>query len=291
MRRLALLLLSVLQLHAAEDPAALVAKLTPTAGWQAPEPARVAVGDDLFDLIDGGAELYHEYGFKRAVSWQLENAARSMIQVELYEMVDAPAAYGVWSLMQTGKYQRGTLGQGSVRFGYYVAFWSGPYFASVTGAQPDAATQAEVDRLANALAAQLPRDGALPTWFAHAPTAGLQSCKYFRGRIGLSNILVREAVGLIGPSEGIVADYEGGQLVVIPCPDRETARLRCAAALDRLKERPTTVRIQATSESFTIPAEGDEGTLVCFDDRAIYVFSGIDNDLRSTIRLRAASAH
>ncbi|HLP01373.1 MAG TPA: DUF6599 family protein [Opitutaceae bacterium] len=276
---------------AAEDPAVLVAKLQPATGWTASEPARTATHDTLFDLIDGGAELYQEYGFVRAVSWQFENAARSTIQIELYEMTDAPAAYGVWSLMQTGNYQRGTLGQGSLRFGYYVAFWSGPYFASVTGAQPDAATQAEVDRLASELAAQLPRNSALPDWFSLAPSAGLSSAKYFRGRIGLSNISVSDAVGLFDAPEGIIADYESGQLVVLPCPDREAGRLRCAAALDRLKERATRNRIRTSASSFTILAEGDEGTLVCFDDRAIYVFSGTDQDLRSAIRMRASAAH
>ena len=161
-------------LGASDAPESLVAKLRLSAGWASSEPARVAVGDGLFELIDGGAELYHEYGFKRAVSWSIANSSGASIQIELYEMNDAAAAYGVWSLMQTGEFARGRLGQGSLRFRYYVAFWSGACFGSVTGAQLDPATQGEVDRLADQLASLLPRDGTLPDWFGRLPSAGLK---------------------------------------------------------------------------------------------------------------------
>ncbi|MBK8476819.1 MAG: hypothetical protein IPL39_11070 [Opitutaceae bacterium] len=77
-------------LRAADGDAllALLARLEPAAGWTAPEPARVAVGDGLFDLIDGGAELYHEFGFRQAASWQLETKPAPVSRSN-YEMADA----------------------------------------------------------------------------------------------------------------------------------------------------------------------------------------------------------
>jgi hypothetical protein len=227
---------------AADAPEALISKLQPAAGWTAPEPARTAAGNGLFELIDGGAELYHEFGFKRAASWSLETAERASIQIELYEMTDAAAAYGVWSLMQTGTYTRGTLGQGSLRFGYYRAFWSGAYFASVTGARSDAATQAEVDRLAAQLAALLPRDGVLPAWFADMPAGTHAQPKYFRGRIGLSNIAAGPAADLVDGSEGLFAEY----------PDRQIVRFHFATkqdAADKLAEAQR--KISATGRNST----------------------------------------
>ena len=248
MRRLATFLIlatACLAASAAEDPAALVAKLAPSAGWSAPEAPRVATHDTLFDLIDGGAELYHEYGFIRAVSWSLACPAGGSIQVELYEMAAAPAAYGVWSLMQTGKFTRGDLGQGSLRFSYYVAFWSGPYFASVTGAQADAATQSEVDRLAAQLATVLPRDGELPAWFTGLPAQNLQKRKYFRGRIGLSNIPLGEVTELFDSHEGLVATYPGCRLLLLHfrTPDEAVAQL--AAAAIRATARPSLTGVEA----------------------------------------------
>ena len=230
----ACLLLAALPLIASEDPATLVTKLAPSAGWAAPDTPRVATHDTLFDLIDGGAELYHEYGFKRAVSWSLAGPAGGSIQVELYEMVDAPAAYGVWSLMQTGKYTCSELGQGSLRTSYYVAFWSGPYFASVTGARSDAATQAEVDRLAAQLAALLPSDGKLPAWFEQLPSTGAREQKYFRGKIGLSNIVAGPAADLVDGSEGLFAEYPDRQVILYHFATEQEA----ARQLDAARSKP-----------------------------------------------------
>ncbi|MFT3831251.1 MAG: hypothetical protein QM691_16255 [Opitutaceae bacterium] len=247
---------------AAEDPATIVAKLAPAAGWSATDPARTATHDTLFDLIDGGAELYQEYGFVRAVSWQFENAARSTIQIELYEMTDAPAAYGVWSLMQTGKYQRGTLGQGSLRFGYYVAFWSGPYFASVTGAQPDAATQAEVDRLASALAALLPREADLTNWPFPKPSFIFETRKFFRGRIGLSNISVPAILDQFETIEGIVVEIWGSTSIQLRFASETEAQRRFNEGL---------TKIRATSALSTLAEEPEKCTGVASDGRRVVI--------------------
>ncbi len=269
MRRLAALVFTLaLVAGAAEDPAAIVARLQPAQGWTAPEPARVAQRDNLFDLIDGGAELYQEYGFVRAVSWQLENTARSSIQIELYEMADAPAAYGVWSLMQTGEFARGTLGQGSLRFGYYVAFWSGPYFATVTGAQTDTATQAEVDRLAASLAALLPRDGVLPGWFAETPAGGREVRKYFRGKIGFSNLTATDAADWFEIGEGLVVDGPGRQDLILNFDSPATARRAAQSALASARKQPGVADLVVSEGGFSARSpKGDRVDVRCSGNR------------------------
>lgn len=255
MRHLAhlLLVLACGAVFAAEDPAALVAKLQPAAGWTATDPARTATSDTLFDLIDGGAELYQEYGVNRVVSWQLENAARSSIQVELYEMTDAPAAFGVWSLMQTGRYTRGEIGQGSIRTSYYIAFWNGPYFATVTGAQPDAITQAEVDRLAGALARELgsPSTTVWPCFRIPQDPHSVTAQKYFRGRIGLSNIKVPVVLDLFAPGEGVVEEYAEGVVVVLKFASETEARQHLAAAEEKVRQDSAWKDLRRETDGFS----------------------------------------
>lgn len=273
--------------RAAETPQALVAKLAPAAGWTPTEPPRIAAGDELFDLIDGGAELYHEYGFKRALSWQLEAADRTSIQVELYEMSDPAAAYGVFSLMQTGKFIRGNLGQGSLRFGYYTVLWSGPYYASVTGAKADAATQAEVDRLAAQLAELLPRDQAEPAWFARLPAADLQERKYFRGRIGLSNIATGPTGELAEAQEGLFATYPGAQLLLLHYPTATAAAEQLARAAQAAARHPEFGKTAVEPDGFTAFADGGpqlRGLAVGTD---VILLSGEEERVRSLeIQLR-----
>ena len=233
----------------ADAPGSIIAKLQPAAGWTAPDFVRTAAGTGLFELIDGGAELYHEFGFKRAAAWSLETAERASIQIELYEMTDAPAAYGVWSIMQTGQFTRGTLGQGSLRFGYYVAFWSGSYFASVTGARADVTTQAEVDRVAAQLTALLPSDGTLPGWFDRLPSAGMVTRKYFRGKIALSNIETGHAAELVDGSEGILAEYADRRVVIFHFGSAQEAAQKLAEAQQKA---------QAAKQPFSIEQSGTD---------------------------------
>lgn len=247
------ILLSHTALLAGDAPEALVARLRLSEGWISSEPARVAAGDGLFQLIDGGAEVYHEYGFNRAVSWSIENSSGASIQIELYEMNDAAAAFGVWSLMQTGNYTRGKLGQGSLRFRYYVAFWSGSYFGTVTAAQLNPNTQAEVDLLAAQLAASLPLTGELPDWFSQLPSDGLKEKMYFRGKIGLSNTPVNAAGEIVEGKEGLVGIYPDHRSLLYHFRSVEEAR----ACLGKIRHDPKSRSLKTA----TPEADGLSGVL------------------------------
>ena len=67
-----------------------------TVGWHAPDSARVFVGNNLFLLIDGGAPVYLEYGFGQVVAQRYVNEKNERVSLEIYEMIDAGAAYGMF---------------------------------------------------------------------------------------------------------------------------------------------------------------------------------------------------
>jgi hypothetical protein len=54
------------------------------------------VGDELFFLINGGADLYLEYGFIQVISAEYSNEAGNSLSVEIYEMEDRFASYGIY---------------------------------------------------------------------------------------------------------------------------------------------------------------------------------------------------
>lgn len=55
-------------------------------------------GDDLFFLINGGAELFIEYGFERVEARDFENSLTEKVHVEQYKMNDPKAAWGIYYL-------------------------------------------------------------------------------------------------------------------------------------------------------------------------------------------------
>ena len=59
-------------------------------------------GDDLFSLINGGAELYHEFGFVEVMAVDLV-AGKTPLRAEIYDMGSQEAAWGIFSLSATNK--------------------------------------------------------------------------------------------------------------------------------------------------------------------------------------------
>lgn len=70
-------------------------------GWEREGKPSVFLKADLFNHIDGGADLFLEFGFERVIV-QRYSRGRSEIAVEIYEMSSPEAALGIY-LMQCGK--------------------------------------------------------------------------------------------------------------------------------------------------------------------------------------------
>jgi hypothetical protein len=70
-------------------------------GWTKSEEAQKFVKDDLYGHIDGGAELFHEFGFDD-LTVQRYMKDDSELSLELYRMTDPEAALGIY-LAKKGK--------------------------------------------------------------------------------------------------------------------------------------------------------------------------------------------
>jgi len=77
-----------------------ISTLAPTAddldGWTPVGDPEQYEGLDLYELINGGAEVYHEYGFRRVLAQEYGDGANRYIAVEIYEMESAAAAFGIY---------------------------------------------------------------------------------------------------------------------------------------------------------------------------------------------------
>ena len=97
--------------------------------WSAEGETEVYVGDDLFIYINGGAEIYHEYGFVQ-VAVQRYVRGDDSISVEIYTM-DGDA-FGIYSFARSSSGHAVKLGNGGTSADYYMHFWSGPELAVIT---------------------------------------------------------------------------------------------------------------------------------------------------------------
>ena len=66
--------------------------------------------DDLFTYINGGADIYLEYGFHRVVYNEYQDNNDHSINVEIYEMKNSASAFGIYSFKIGNKGEKIAIG-------------------------------------------------------------------------------------------------------------------------------------------------------------------------------------
>lgn len=126
-------------------------------GWERSQPLRVFKGADLYGHIDGGAELFLEFGFER-LTVQSYKKAEDEISIELYRMSDRTAATGIY-LMKCGNEtpdperkfkERHTLNT------YQLIFLRASYFAIINNLEGEPGVVDQVLQFADYIASRMP---------------------------------------------------------------------------------------------------------------------------------------
>ena len=101
--------------------------------WRSSDEVRIFKGDELFDFINGGAEIYHEYGFNKAAGQSFENNSGKSINLELYMMTDYASAFGMYTFKISDKGKPAEIGDAAVLADYYLNIWKGNYVITLIG--------------------------------------------------------------------------------------------------------------------------------------------------------------
>ena len=145
-------------------------------------------GKALYGYIDGGADLYHEYGFVRLVVQDLSFNGDDQT-VELYEMKGDTAAFGIFSVSRAQCIGVDSLGQHSCVSSYQSMFAAGRFFVRVLN--PTGSPRASAGSLRIAAAIRR-KTGAgeltLPEVFRRKIWDGRRSgVQYVSGPLGVQN--------------------------------------------------------------------------------------------------------
>ncbi len=100
----------------------------------------------LYGYINGGAELYLEYGFDTLVVTEME-VDGSDIKLEVYRMKDPEAAFGIFSVSRFRCNGGARLTDHICRSAYQLQFCKGPYYVSIindTGSEADQQRSADL---------------------------------------------------------------------------------------------------------------------------------------------------
>jgi hypothetical protein len=174
-----------------QDPAGPVLPDSDPAGrWVKAEASRTFTGQQLYDLIDGGAALFEEYGFVSVMAGRYATPGGASLSVEVYRMSDPHAAYGIFSAVTQGRRDRAS-GSPGIRYTgeYYTCLTRGSHFATVTASDPARWDTSCARGLAGAIEELLPGTAGIPPpvhCLEIAPTH-YSEINLIRGKLGLQN--------------------------------------------------------------------------------------------------------
>jgi hypothetical protein len=188
----------------------LLPKNGETQTWNPTGSPEQAAGENLFLLINGGAEIYHEYGFKQVVMQEYQNNNQKSINVEIYEMNDAASAFGIYSFKTGMDGKSVAIGQDALLEDYYLNFWKGNFIVTLTGFDSEDETIDGITTIARGIDQKIIDKGAKPELTGALVTEGLEDhgVKYLKGNLALFNNSQFGSGDVFGLKEGVIGNYD-----------------------------------------------------------------------------------
>jgi hypothetical protein len=190
-------------------------------GWQLQEQT-VYDSSSLYEYINGGAELYLSYGFKRLLNLRYENPGQPDIFVDIFDMEDSRQAFGVFS--HSRELIDSTFGQGSQYTAGLLLFWKDKFYISILASPETDSSKQAVFHLASLIDNQINETGVLPDLLEKLPLKGLvtESIRYFNHPLWINTYyyLTEDNIFLLGKNTwAALAKYsDSGFLLLVEYP-------------------------------------------------------------------------
>ena len=198
-------------------------------GWTAKEKAAVYAKADLYGYMDGGAELFFEFGFQD-LTVQKYGRHADELALEAYRMSDVEGAVGIY-LIRAGKEisVKGVDGRSSGDR-YQFLSCKGRYFFQVDNFKGDIHRVPDMVRLLNAALASLPKENAAGADPLPPENRVPGTFLILRGPLGLARLATLGEGDILqfkGRATAYAADYQDSKgsfsLVLVLYPDDQSA--------------------------------------------------------------------
>ena len=229
--------------------------------WKARGVPQVFLGEDLYVYMDGGAAIYHEYGFKQLLVQDYVDPYGRSLTLEVFEMDEPAAAFGIYTFKSGSQGKRVDLGQEGSLEDYYLNFWEGRYLITLTGFDRAAETTQGLLRVGQLVDSRINWPAAPPALVGLLPGRDLitSSVKYFRGPLGLFQNYPFTTTDVFGIKAGVKGDYSAGySFYIIGYETPERSLERFAAVAKSLQEDPQfkNFRMAAKNTAFLEDRQG-----------------------------------
>ncbi len=173
--------------------------------WKMKDEPEIYKGDDLFLYINGGADIYQEYGFKEVYSVEYEKEGTGRISVEIYNMDDPVSAFGIFSFKTEGKWKESRNGNLYCPEDYYQNILAGNYLIIITSIDVNEETKKGVRIFRKIFEEKISGNSPIPRIINLFNQEKFKKRIYFEGDLGLMNIynLISTELGITNGAAGI----------------------------------------------------------------------------------------
>lgn len=195
-------------------------KFPEIAGWKQSGETQVFSPRNLYDYIDGAAELYLKYDFQELKVAEYQNDKKGSVTVEIYRHRTPTHAFGIYSQERLPNAKYLNIGAQGFSGEEFLNFVMGKYYVKLNSINTEPENQEVLTIFANKVAEELGEKGSLPSILSSFPQEGIKenSEKY----------IAKNFLGYSFLHSGFTADYEVSgikfQLFVIEGSDQNDCR-------------------------------------------------------------------
>ncbi|NOX97753.1 MAG: hypothetical protein GXO98_06835 [Nitrospirae bacterium] len=203
-------------------------------GWRREKKPSSYNPGNLYEYIDGAAELYLDYGFKKLVTalYLYEGKKDYSLIIDVYDMGSELNAFGIHSSYRGSEAQLLEIGSEAYLTDYTLAFYKGKYFVYLQAGNPSGENKTSMKKAAQIVAERIPGQAEQPRELSYLPGENL-----------LKNTSIYVPKGLLGyhflPG-GLQAEYQLGKekilLFVGLSPSSREAREAFQGYVEQIKK-------------------------------------------------------
>lgn len=234
--------------------AAEVASCSLVPGWQQAGALRHFTADNLYTYMDGNAESYLAYGFTQMKGVTCKSGENTLV-IDISEMIDADAAYGIFSGNRDPGHPLEKIGMGGQIMPRRGTFAKGNYYVEIA-ASPDLDHTPALTAFIAAMEKLLEGQTTTPVALGWFPPEKLVSAR----------MIPESVLGVRLLKRGYVAQYDQGKAFLV----LETSPQSATAVMTKLRARyPGAQPAQVADEALQVQDKYLGG--VCFFRKGKYI--------------------
>ena len=148
---------------------------------------RTFTGTALYGFMNGGSDLYYEYGFKELVSREIIYKDEEFT-VDIYNMDTPLNAFGIYSILAYKCLRADSLGRFDCQSKYQLQAVDGNAYVSIVFQSGTKAARKKADELYRIYIVDGKNGISIPKQLSHMVETCSGTVKYMRGKLGVNNV-------------------------------------------------------------------------------------------------------